>query len=140
MSNNMHEFNQKMIKEFRENKGKVGGNFANTPLLLLHTLGAKSGQHRTNPLAYVKDGDHYIVIASKGGAPSHPAWYHNVVANPDVTVEVDGEKFRAKAHAIKEGSERDRLFAKMVAKNPGFAGYEKATTRKIPAISLTRVK
>ena len=140
MSNDMHEFNQKAIKEFRENKGKVGGMFATTPLLLLNSVGARSGHTRTNPLAYVKDGDHFVIIASKGGAPSHPDWYHNILANPDVTVEVDGEKFRAKAHAIKEGAERDRLYAKMVAKNPGFADYEKATTRKIPAVSLTRVK
>jgi len=140
MSNNMNDFNQQLIKEHRANKGKVGGDFANTPLLLLNTVGAKSGRHRTSPLAYVKDGDHYVIIASKAGAPSHPDWYHNVLANPDVTVEVDGEKFRAKAHAIKEGSERDRLYAKMVARNPGFADYEKATTRKIPAVSLTRVR
>jgi deazaflavin-dependent oxidoreductase (nitroreductase family) len=140
MSNETNNFNQQLIKEFRANKGKVGGGFANTPLLLLSTVGAKSGRSRTNPLAYVKDGDHYVIIASKGGAPRHPDWYHNILAHPDVTVEVDGEKFRAKAHAIKEGSERDRLYAKMVARNPGFADYEKATTRKIPAVSLTRVK
>lgn len=140
MSIDRTDWNQKIIKEFRENKGKVGGNFANTPLLLLHTTGAKSGQQRTNPLAYRKEGDHYIIIASKGGAPTHPDWYHNLLANPDVTVEVDQEKFRAKAHAFKEGSERDRLFAKMVASNPGFADYQKGTTRTIPVVSLTRVK
>jgi deazaflavin-dependent oxidoreductase (nitroreductase family) len=109
-------------------------------MLLQHAVGAKSDQSRTNALAYVKDGDHFVVIASKGGAPSHPAWYPNIQANPNVTVEVDGEKFRAKAHAIKKGTERDRLFAKMVAKNPDFADYETATIRKIPAVSLTPVK
>ena len=140
MSNDRADWNAKIIKEFRENKGKVGGNFENTPLLLLHTTGAKSGQTRTNPLAYVMDGDHYIVIASKGGAPTHPDWYHNVQKNTEVTVEVGEEKFRAKAQAVSEGPERDRLFAKMAAKNSGFSDYEKNTTRKIPAVSLTRIK
>ena len=140
MSNNMNDWNKKIITEFRENKGKMGGDFANTPLLLLHTVGAKSGQARTNPLAYVKDGDHYVIVASKGGAPIHPDWYHNILKNPNVTVELGEEKFRAKATPFKEGPERDRLFARMVARNPGFADYEKATTRKIPVVSLTRVK
>ena len=140
MSNDRADWNAKIIKEFRENKGKVGGTFEHTPLLLLHTTGAKSGQTRTNPLAYVMDGDHYIIIASKGGAPTHPDWYHNVQKHPEVTVEVGEEKFRAKAHPVTEGPERDRLYAKMAAKNPGFKDYEKNTTRKIPAVSLTRIK
>jgi deazaflavin-dependent oxidoreductase (nitroreductase family) len=140
MSNDRNDWNASIIKEFRANKGKVGGNFENTPLLLLHTTGAKSGQTRTNPLAYVMDGDHYIIIASKGGAPSHPDWYHNILKHPEVTVEVGEEKFRAKAHAVHEGPERDRLYAAMAKKNPGFLDYEKATTRKIPAVSLTRIK
>ena len=140
MSNNMNDFNHKMIKEFRANKGKVGGDFANSTMLLLHTTGAKTGQSRVNPLVYTKDGEHYIIIASKGGAPTHPDWYHNLVKHPNVTVEAGGEKFRAKATAFGEGPERDRLFAKMGATNPGFLDYQKATTRKIPVVSLTRVK
>ena len=128
-----------MIAEFRANGGKVGGQFANTPLILLNTIGAKSGQPRTNPLAYVRDSERIVVIASKGGAPSNPDWYYNVLAHPLVTVELGNEKFQARATAVTEGPERDRLYAKMVERNPGFADYERNTTRKIPAIALERI-
>lgn len=131
-----NEWNRKIIEEFRANEGKVGGRFANTPLLLLHTTGAKSGQPRVNPVAYLKDGERYVVMASKGGAPTNPDWYHNLVANPEVRVEVGSEQFAARAE-VAEKPERSQLFEKMVAKNPGFAEYQRKTTRVIPVIILT---
>lgn len=131
-----NEWNRKIIDEFRANEGKVGGQFANTPLLLLHTTGAKSGQRRVNPVAYVKNDDRYVVIASKGGAPTNPDWYHNLVANPEVNVEVGSEQFTASAEVAEE-PERSQLYEKMVAKNPGFAEYQRKTTRVIPVIILT---
>ena len=131
--------NQKIIDEFRANKGKVGGPFEGRTLLLLHTRGAKSGQERINPTAYVKDGDRWVVIASKGGAPTNPSWYYNLVANPLVTLEVGTEKHQAQA-AVAEEPERTRLYDKMVDMMPGFAEYRRKTTRKIPVIVLTPVK
>lgn len=134
----MSDFNQAIIEEFRANNGKVGGYFAGANMLLLHTVGAKSGQPRTNPMVYVTDGDRLVVIASKGGADTHPDWYYNLLANPIVTVELGTEQFRARATAITEEPERSRLYAKMVAHRSGFAEYEQKTTRKIPAIILER--
>lgn len=134
-----HDFNQALIAEFRANGGRVGGQFANTPLLLLNTIGAKSGQPRTSPLAYIEDGDRIVIIASKGGAPSNPDWYYNLLANPLVTIELGSERFQARAMALTEGHERDRIYAKMAARNPGFAAYELNTTRKIPVVLLERV-
>ncbi len=131
--------NQKIIDEFRANGGKVGGPFEGRTLLLLHTKGARSGQERINPVAYVKDGDRYVVIASKGGAPTNPNWYYNLVANPLVTVEVGKDKFQARASVTKE-PERTRLYDKMVDMMPGFAEYRKKTTRQIPVMVLTPVK
>ena len=131
------DWNHGIIEEFRANDGVVGGHFVNTALLLLHTTGAKSGLKRVNPLAYLTDGDRLVVIASKAGAPTHPDWYHNIVANPEVSVEVGGEQYRARA-SITEEPERTQLYEKMVAKNPGFAEYLRKTTRVIPAIILTR--
>lgn len=131
-------FNAKVVEEFRANSGRVGGRFANSHLLLLHTTGAKSGQPRLTPLAYLADGDRLAVIASNGGAPKHPAWYHNLVANPKVGVEVGSEQFRAHA-AVAQEPERAALYAKMVAKSPAFATYQqKAAPRVIPVIILTR--
>ena len=135
----VNERNMKLVDEFRANDGKVGGWFEGKALLLLHTQGAKTQQERVNPLAYVKDGNRYVVIASKGGAPTNPDWYYNVVANPLVTVEVGTEKFQARAEVAKE-PERTRLFDKMVDVNPNFAEYRKKTARRIPLIVLTRVE
>ena len=135
----MNDWNKATIDEFRANAGKVGGMFAGRTLLLLHTVGAKSGQERVNPVAYVRDGDRLVIIASKGGAPTNPDWFHNIRANPLVSVEVGTEKFQAQA-AITSEPERTRLYAKMVEMMPGFAEYEKKTTRVIPVITLTRVK
>jgi deazaflavin-dependent oxidoreductase (nitroreductase family) len=135
-----NDWNTKIIEEFRANGGKVGGNFAGSTLLLLHTTGAKSGQERVNPVAYVKDGDNFVVIASKGGAPTNPDWYYNILANPLVTVEAGTEKFQAQAKVADEPAERRRLYDKMVAMMAGFAEYEQKTTRTIPVIVLTPVK
>lgn len=130
-------FNQALIAEFRANGGKVGGQFAGRPLLLLSTVGVRSGLTRTSPLAYTTDGERYVIIASKGGAPSHPDWYHNLVANPLVTVEVGTEQFQARA-TIAEGEERTRLFDKMAAQMPGFAEYQRKVERQIPVVVLER--
>jgi deazaflavin-dependent oxidoreductase (nitroreductase family) len=138
MSNQIN-WNEAIIDEFRANSGKVGGPFAGKTLLLLHTVGAKSGQERINPVAYVTDGDRLVIIASKGGAPTNPDWYYNILANPLVKVEVGTEQFQARA-AIASEPERTRLYNKMVEMMPGFAEYQRNTTRVIPVITLTRVK
>jgi deazaflavin-dependent oxidoreductase (nitroreductase family) len=135
----MTEFNRALITEFRANQGKVGGQFANAPLLLLTSIGAKSGRSHTTPLAYSKDGDRLIVIASKAGSPNNPAWYHNLVANPEVTVELGSESCRARAFATK-GEERERLFNAQAKQMPVFFDYQKKTTRQIPVIALERIK
>jgi deazaflavin-dependent oxidoreductase (nitroreductase family) len=133
------ERNRNIIEEFRANDGKVGGRFEGKTLLLLHTKGAKSGQERINPVAYVRDGDRYAIIASKGGAPTNPSWYYNLLANPLVTVEVGTETFQARA-TVAEEPERTRLYNKMVEIMPGFDEYRRKTTRIIPVIILTPVK
>lgn len=135
----MSDWNQANIDEFRANGGKIGGIFTGKPMLLLTTTGAKSGKQRTNPLMYNTDGDRVLVFASKGGAPTHPDWYHNLVANPEVTVELGTEKFKARATVL-TGEERNRLYQKQGEEFPQFADYQKKTTRKIPVIALERVE
>ena len=135
----VNDWNKKVIDEFRANGGKVGGNFEGRTLLLLHTKGAKSRQERINPVAYTKDGDKFVVIASKGGAPNHPDWYHNIIANPQLTVEVGTEKFEVEAKVAEE-PERSRLYDMMVEVMPGFADYKVKTKREIPVIVLKRMK
>ncbi|MGY6658048.1 nitroreductase family deazaflavin-dependent oxidoreductase [Amycolatopsis sp. TRM77291] len=133
------DWNKNIIKEFRENEGKVGGPFEGGSLLLLTTIGAKSGEPRTSPLAYAEEGGKYIVAASYAGADKNPAWYHNILANPKVTIEVGTEKFDATATVVLEDrAERDRLYAKMVSLMPGFADYEKKTDRVIPIVTISR--
>ena len=127
-----------VIAEFRANGGKVGGAFAGRPLLILSTIGAKSGEPRAHALMYGEDGDDLFIIASKGGAPSHPAWYHNLLANPEVTIELGSETFRAEAMPA-EGEERDRLMAKMVSRYPFFGQYEAIAGRVIPVVRLRRL-
>lgn len=134
-----NERNQKVIAEFRANGGKVNGPFEGRTLLLLHTKGAKSKAERINPVAYVRDGERYVVIASKGGAPTNPDWYYNIVADPELTIEVGTEKFKVHA-TVSDEPERTRLYNKMVEMMPGFDDYRKKTTRKIPVIVLTRAK
>jgi len=134
----LNERNQKIIDEFRANHGKVGGRFEGRTLLLLHTLGAKSEKERINPVAYVKDDDRFVVIASKGGAPTNPDWYYNILQNPQVTIEVGSEKHQAQA-VVAEEPERTRLYNKMVEVMPGFDEYRRKTTRVIPVILLTPI-
>lgn len=138
MSNEMQEFNNKIIAEFRANKGVVGEPFAGAPLMLLGTTGAKSGAARTNPLAYVSDGERLVVIASYAGAANNPPWYHNLLANPEVTVEVGEDKYQARASVVDEPA-RSALYDKMVATMPIFAEYKAKTSRVIPVITLERV-
>jgi deazaflavin-dependent oxidoreductase (nitroreductase family) len=133
-----NNFNQKIIEEFRANGGKVGGPFEGGNILLLTTTGAKSGQPRISPLAYSTDGDNIVVVASKGGAPTNPDWFYNLVANPIVTVERGTEQFQARA-TVPEGEDRDRLFSQVSAQMPGFAEYQRNTTRKIPVVVLERI-
>jgi deazaflavin-dependent oxidoreductase (nitroreductase family) len=132
------DFNRNLIQQFRTNHGKVEGVFAGAPLLLLSTTGAKSGLRRTNPLVYTTDGDRIVVIASKGGAPSHPDWYRNVVAHPDVTVELPDKTFEARA-SVATGAERQRLFDAQAAMMPNFKEYAAKTDREIPVVVLERV-
>lgn len=133
-----NDFNARIIEEFRTNKGVVGGPFAGRNMLLLTTKGAKSGIVRTTPLVYSRDGDRLVIIASKGGAPSHPGWYHNLKANPEVTVEVGTETFTVRA-AEATGVERDRLYQQQAAEMPAFNEYQQKTTRKIPVMVLERI-
>jgi deazaflavin-dependent oxidoreductase (nitroreductase family) len=130
-----NDFNQSIVDEFRANLGKVGGPFEGAPMLLLTTTGAKSGQARTAPLVYLPDGDRYVVFASKAGAPTNPDWYHNLVANPAVSVEVGSDRTDADA-VVLTGEERDQLFAKQAERMPGFKDYQDKTTRVIPVIAL----
>ncbi|EMD26988.1 nitroreductase family deazaflavin-dependent oxidoreductase [Amycolatopsis azurea] len=135
----MLDWNKNIIKEFRENEGKVGGPFEGGALLLLTTIGAKSGEPRTSPLAFMEEDGRYVVAASYAGSDKNPAWYHNIVANPKVTIEVGTEKFEATATVVLEDrAERDRLFAKLVSVMPGFADYEKKTDRVIPVVTISR--
>ncbi len=133
----INDFNQKIIDEFRSNEGKVGGPFKGAQLLLLHTTGAKSGQERIAPLAYRKEGEHLAVFGSKAGAPTNPEWFHNLVANPEVTVEVGTEQFAARAR-VAEGEEHDRIWEAHKREVPNFAEYERNTDRTIPVIVLER--
>lgn len=133
----MSNFNDQVVSEFRANGGKVGGTFDGAPLLLLITTGARTGEERINPLMYTKDGDDLVVLASKGGRPENPAWYHNVVANPRTTVELGTERFAATAR-VAQGEERDRLYQAQAALYPQFAEYQRKTTRQIPVVVLHR--
>jgi deazaflavin-dependent oxidoreductase (nitroreductase family) len=133
----MTDFNKQVIEEFRANEGKVGGPFEGANLVLMTTTGAKSGQQRVNPVAYLPDGERVVVIASNAGQDNHPDWYYNLSANPNLTVEQGTEKYEATATEI-TGQERDDLYARMVAVMPGFAEYEAKTERKIPVFGLTR--
>ncbi|MGO8946560.1 MAG: nitroreductase family deazaflavin-dependent oxidoreductase [Ktedonobacterales bacterium] len=128
-------YNQTVIETFHANGGKVPGPM---PILLLTTTGARSGQARTTPVAYSTDGDWLVIVASKGGAPTNPDWYFNLLANPTVTVELGSERFQAHA-GVAEGEERERLYAQHAAVMPGFAEYQQKTTRQIPVVILDRI-
>jgi deazaflavin-dependent oxidoreductase (nitroreductase family) len=133
----MSDWNARIIEEFRSNGGQVGGNFKGAPLLLLTTKGRRTGAARTSPVMYLADGDRLLVFASKGGAPTNPDWYRNLVADPEVTVEVGTETYRAQAHPV-EGAERDRLYAEQASRYPGFAEYQASTDRVIPVVAIVR--
>jgi deazaflavin-dependent oxidoreductase (nitroreductase family) len=134
----LNDFNQQVISEFRANQGKVSGQLANMPVLLLTTTGAKSGRTLTKPLVYTTDGDRIVVLASFAGGPKNPPWYHNLVANPVATVELGSERFRVQA-AVTAGEERQRLFDRQAAQMPIFAEYQQKTARQIPVIVLKRI-
>ena len=132
-------YNRQLIEEFRADRDKGGGAMKGRPLLLLTTTGAKSGQLRTKPMMYIPDGDRLLVIASNAGAPTHPDWYRNVVAHPEVTVEVGNETFKAIA-TVTEGLERQRLWSRVVELYPFFADHQAKTSRQIPVIVLRRLE
>ncbi len=131
------DWNTKIIEEFRANAGNVGGQFAGAPVLLLTTTGAKTGRRHTTPTMYLPDSERLMVFASKGGAPTNPDWYHNLVAHPRVTVEVGAETYDAEA-VVLTGEERDQLYARQAQLYPGFAEYQAKTKRTIPVIALQR--
>ena len=133
------DFNSKIIAEFRANGGKVGGPFEGAPILLLHTTGAKSGQERVNPMMYQKVGDGYAVFASKGGAPTNPDWYHNLLAHPQVRAEI-GTQTRELTAWVADAQTREPLWAAQKRAYPGFADYERRTTRQIPVVILEPVR
>ncbi len=131
-------FNQGVIDEFRANEGVCTGPFEGMPMILVTMTGAKSGRTLTSPLVHSTDGDDPIIIASKGGAPEHPNWYYNLVANPTVTIEVGTEKWEGTAHLL-EGEERERLYEAQAAQMPQFTEYkEKAAPREIPVFRITK--
>lgn len=133
------EFNRRLIADLRANDGRAtSGPFVGRDVLILTTVGARSGKPRENPLAFTRSGDDYVVIASKGGAPAHPGWYHNLAANPEVTVEVHGQRFKARAR-IAEGEERDRLYTQQANLMPAFWDYQRRAARTIPVIVLEQL-
>jgi deazaflavin-dependent oxidoreductase (nitroreductase family) len=132
------DFNRTVIDEFRQTGGTVGGAFEGAPMILITHRGAKSGKEYTTPLVHTRDGDRYVILASKGGAPDNPQWFRNLVTNPEVTVEVGSERFAARAR-VTEGDERARLFRAHADLMPGFDDYAKATTREIPVVVLDRI-
>jgi deazaflavin-dependent oxidoreductase (nitroreductase family) len=133
----MSDYNQQIIAEFRANAGRVGGSWEGRDLLLLTTTGRKSGNEHTTPMVYTRDGDRLLVYASKGGAPKHPDWYLNLVADPQVIVEVMGERYDATAAPL-QGQERDREYAAQTERVPTFGEYQEKTTRVIPVVALQR--
>lgn len=134
----MTDWNAAIIDEFRQNDGKVGGMFAGAPLLLLHSTGAKSGFERVNPMMYQAVGDAYAVFASKAGAPTNPAWLHNLVANPEATVEIGTETIAVTARVL-DAAEREPIWSQQKAAYPTFAEYEAKTDRVIPVVMLDPV-
>lgn len=133
----MHDFNQAIIEEFRANEGRVGGPFEGAPMVLVHTVGARSGQGRVNPLVYRPMGDDLAIFASAAGADHHPAWFHNLVAQPEVEIEIGTETRPVRAR-VADGDERTEIWEAQKAAAPGFADYEAKTTREIPVVLLER--
>ena len=134
----MSDFNSKIIEEFRANDGKVGGGFQGAPMLILHTRGAKTGEDRVHPVVYQPVGDAFAVFGSKGGAPTNPAWIHNLTVNPDVKIEVGTDTIDARARVLGD-EERAPIWEKQKQLMPNFAEYEQKTSRQIPVVLLERV-
>jgi deazaflavin-dependent oxidoreductase (nitroreductase family) len=134
------DHNAAIIEEFRANEGRVGGYFEDATLLLLHAVGRKTGRPRVKPLVYLPDGDRFVVFATKGGAPTHPDWYRNLLANPDVEVEVGTDTINVRAREIQDEAERTELYARQVERRPDFGEYPTRTNRRIPVIALERVR
>jgi deazaflavin-dependent oxidoreductase (nitroreductase family) len=140
MATKYQDFTQDLIEDFRAHGGHVtSGYFLGRDLLLLTSKGARSGELRTTPLAYTRDGDDYVIVASKGGADTHPAWYRNLLANPQATIEVEDETFPVIATEVKE-AERRRLYDAHADTHPGFREYELKTSREIPVFILKRAE
>ncbi|WP_096290942.1 nitroreductase family deazaflavin-dependent oxidoreductase [Mycobacterium ahvazicum] len=129
------DFNRRNIEEFRANHGRLGGQFEGAPVLLLHSKGARSGEERVSPMMYLADGHRYLVFASAAGADRSPAWYHNLVAHPDARIEVGDDLIEVRAVEL-HGDERDQMYAMQASRYPGFADYERKTTRTIPVLAL----
>jgi deazaflavin-dependent oxidoreductase (nitroreductase family) len=136
-SSGPRDWNGKVIEEFRANAGKVGGYFEGAPMVLIHHVGARSGTERINPLVYLPDGEDMVIAATKGGAPKHPDWYHNLKAHPRIVAEVGTETFPVEATEV-TGEARDRLWRRLVEMRPGFAEYETKTDRIFPMFRLSR--
>jgi deazaflavin-dependent oxidoreductase (nitroreductase family) len=135
----MSDWNHGVIEEFRTNEGRVGGYFDGATMLLLHTTGRTSGTERVNPLVYLADGDRYVIFATKGGHTEHPDWYFNLMANPDVDIEVGAETIPVHATEVQDDTEREALYARVVEQREGFAEYPaKSGGRRIPVIALER--
>ena len=130
---------QKVIEEFRANAGVVGGTYAQVPLLLLHHTGASSGAARITPLAYIADGQNWVIFAANSGGPTHPGWYHNLCRNPAAAVELAPGTFEVTAR-IAQGTEREDFLDRFRQSSPYFAGFEKATHREIPVVVLERTQ
>ena len=139
MSSNFHTFNSDLVKDIRAHGKATSGPFVGRAVLVLSTVGAKSGEPRETPLVYSRDDKNHVIVASKGGAPTHPSWYHNIQAHPIVTVETGKEKFQARAKVI-DGDDYERLYKQHADINPGFWDYRKKTSRKIPVIILERLE
>jgi deazaflavin-dependent oxidoreductase (nitroreductase family) len=138
MSSSFHDFNRGLVEDVRAHGKPTSGPFLGRDVLVLTTKGARSGEERSTPLVYSWDKGHHVIVASKGGAPTHPSWYHNLKTHPIVTVETGGEKFEARAKVI-DGDDYERLYKQHADINPGFWDYRKKTSRKIPVIVLERL-
>ena len=140
MSSTYLDFNRALIQDLRSNKGKAtSGPFVGRDLVILTTRGAKTGAVHESPIVFSRDGDRYVVIASKGGAPTNPSWYHNLKAHPEITVEIGGEKFKARASEAGD-DDYERLYQNHAKNMPAFSDYRKRTTRKIPVMILERLQ
>jgi len=130
-------FGAEHVRVYRETKGARGYHWRGATILLLTTTGRTSGEPRTTPLIHMVDGDHWIVIASKGGAPEHPAWFQNMVADPNATIQVQAEEIPV-VMSTADGDERERLWAAMLDEWPAYDDYKQKTDREIPVVVLTR--